>query len=895
MFSFRAALSKLRAVLATPRLDTEMNDELRFHIEMETEANMKRGMSREEAHCAAIRQFGGVAQTAEACRERRGIPFIETLLQDVRYALRLFRRFPGFTAVAVLSLALGIGANTAIFTLIDQVLIRALPVQNPAELVRFDAPGKLVGMQQNFPHTIPYPVFQRLGSQSSVFSGVLAHYLTGVNMSAGGTTERVSCDLVSGSYFRVLGLRPTYGRLLTEDDDRKPGAHPVAVLSYGFWERRFGSDPSIIGRTVRLNKSPMTIVGVAPQGFRGISADNYVDILVPLMMKAQMVPWWPQLDSPREAWLDVFARRAQGVSLEQAQAAMDVFYRSYLNEDVRTLTGVPENVRREFLAGRLVVQPGLRGTSNLQQIFASPLKALMAMVGIVLLIACANLAGLLIARAAARQTEFGIRIALGAGRGRLFRQLMTESLLLACAGGVAGLAVALVSIRGLIALLPFKQMARGLEYMPDLNALAFTMGVSILAALVFGLVPALQTTRPAVWPSLKGEVRASSGMGAARLRRASVALQVALSLVLVVGAGLFARTLYNLKASDYGLERERIVLVDIDPTLNGYTSSRIRSLVDDINRRLKAIPGVRAVGFTGFGPINATNNYNTLRMEGHDEPATVNTVNIGPGTLLAMGLRMRSGREFTTFDERSSRDGVVITESLARRWFGGAAVGKRLGSYNNPWPTTPIIGVVEDIAPPEPRGRRDYVFYSTRGMRFAMFHILTALPPETLSGPIRDAVRSADPNLPVGDLNTMAAVADQALFTERMLALLSTCFGGLALLLAAFGIYGVTAWSVVRRKREIGIRLALGAGALRILSLVITEVLWMLGAGLVLAAPAIIVLFGLVRAQLYGVEPGDPLTITAATALLVVIALAAGLLPGCRALRVSASDALHSE
>jgi predicted permease len=898
----RVLVSRFRAVFGPGTLDRDLDDELRYHVEMEIEENIRKGMPPQEARRVALRDFGGVAQISEDYRDRRGVPLIETLLQDVRYAMRGFRKAPAFTAVAVASLALGIGANTAIFTLADQLLLRLLPVRNPEQLVRFEAPGPGLGMQRDYPNSISYPLYTLIRDHGSAFDGVIAQFGWEVNMLTNGDAERVNCDLVSGNYFQVLGVTPAVGRVLGPEDDNKPGGHPVVVLTHDFWQRRFGGDPSIVGRSVTFNQTPMTIVGVAQRGFNGVRIGAYTQVIAPIMMKKQMVPWWPTITDPRQAWLHVFARLKPGVSREQAAGAVNGLYAGFLAEQSQNAKGIPENIRREFLARRLEVVPGMRGHSNVRGMFDRPLKVLGVLVGLVLLIACANIAGLLSARSAARKTEFAIRLAVGASRARIIRQLIVESLLLAGLGALVAIPIAWWTAGTLLSILPFNDVARALHADPDARTILFTIGVALLSALLFGLLPALQTVRPSLATTLRSQTSATSAAGNVRLRQVLVAAQVALSLLLTIAAGLFVRSVYNLKSSDFGFETEHLVLATIDPTLSGYDIPRTQALIDQIDAKLKSIPGVRSTGMAGWGAFNNTQNFSRLKIEGRvgeEGKVEVNQLAIGPGTLAAMGVRLVAGREFDLHDNDPKRPVAIVTESFAKKYFTGTAVGRHIGNSDIPGaPGVEIVGVAKDIAPADPRtSRRDFVFEPLRqwGPSVTTFHVRTSLEPKVLFEAIRREIRSADPSVPISEMQTMDFHVDEALFMERMTAILSTCFGALALTLAAVGLYGVIAWSVARRTRELGIRMAMGAGKRDVLALVLKDIALMLGAGMAAGFAAALALGRILRAQLFGVEPTDPLIAIAAILLLALVGIAAGLIPARRATQINVVTALRYE
>ena len=627
---------------------------------------------------------------------------MRTLMQDLRFAARTLRKSPVFTTVSILSLALGIGANTAIFTLMDQVLLRALPVKNPQEIVMLDAPGANIGAFRN-DKAFSYPMYRDFRDHNEVFSGVLARYGLNLSMTHKGQTERVDGELVSGNYFDVLGVQPLLGRTLTPGDDVTPGGHPIAVLTYSYWQRRFGGDPNILNETISLNGHPMTVVGVLPRGFRGVEVGYNAEVMVPIMMKRQMTPTWDDLENRRSMWLHLFARLKPGVASEQAAAGLNVLFKQILQREIAEIAGGSERFRKLFLDKNIRVIPAQTGRSRLRERFTTPLWVLMGMVGLVLLIACANVANLLIARAAGRQKEIAIRLALGAGRRQILRQLLSESLLLALIGGAGGILVAAWTGDFLLAFLPFESAMRSFSMAPDARVLAFNFGLALLAGILFGLAPALQATRPSLATTLKDEAGSvSAGTSAMRFRKTLVVAQIALSLLLLVGAGLFARSLYNLKSLDPGIRTENLISFRIDPSLSGYSQPRIQELFRRVQQNLNTLPGVGSASMaTSSLMTDEERNWTTIRVEGYQpkQDETMNPVinQIGPDFFPTVGIPLVAGRDFTERDAMTAPRVAIINETTARYFFGGQSpIGKRLGPAQTKALNIEIVGLVRD-------------------------------------------------------------------------------------------------------------------------------------------------------------------------------------------------------
>jgi predicted permease len=835
------------------------------------------------------------------------------LAQDLRYALRTLTRARGFTAVVILTLGLGIGANTAIFSLMDQVLLRRLPVADPAALVQLDGPGPWSGRTFDV-RTFSYPMYRDLRDRNTVFSGLVAQLGTPATLGFLNQSERVDAELVTGNTFEVLGVGPLLGRTLNEGDDRIPGGHPVVMLGYGYWQRRFAGNPGVIGLGVTLNGTPMTIVGIAPPGFAGVMSATAVDVFVPMMMKAALTPTLDDLNDRRSRFVRVVGRLKPGVTPTAAKAGLDVIYQQINEQELQDVfTDATDSFRTRFRAKTLILHPAARGLSNARQDFSAPLIMLMAMVGLVLLIACANVANLLLTRATTRQKEMAVRLALGAPRWRLVRQTLTEGLVLALAGGIVGVLLSIWLGDLLLAMLPSDSLSRSISTAPDLRVGAFTLVIALVTAVGFGLVPALQNAGVELNKTMR-EMGAATGGGIrqARLRKSLVVAQVALSMLLVAGGGLFARSLYNLQHLNRGFDSSSLVSFSVDPSLSGYDQARIRQFGDRLLADVRALPGVTSASLAEVAALTNRNARRTIEVlnytpaQGEDMNAWANKV--APDYFRTMRLPLLAGREFTERDTAGAPLVAIVNEAFARRFFGAEnPIGRRFGwsAIDNP-AGIEIVGVVKDAfyssVRQGSRGPEETPIFAyapfAQGERLSEMTVYVRATPEAMAGlpdQLRRTVRAADSSLPVFDMQAVDTTVEQSLFTERMLALLSAAFGLVATLLAAIGLYGVMAYTVSRRTREIGIRIALGAERSTVLWLVLREVVLITVAGIALAIPAALGLSTLVRSQLFGVSATDPWTIALASLVLGAVALVAGWLPARKAARVQPILALRTE
>jgi predicted permease len=846
------------------------------------------------------------------------------LLADLRYALRMLRKSPVFTAVAMLSIALGIGANTAIFTLLDQALLRLLPVKNPQDLVLVRPKGPWSGSNWGDGNELSYPMYVDFRDHNDVFDGMFCRFSYSMHVGFSGKTERASAEIVSGTYFPVLGVRPALGRLIGPEDDKVPGGHPVAVLQYDYWKSRFSADPSVIGQKLIVNDHPMVVIGVAQEGFNGADLGNVSQVYVPMMMKAQMTPGWDGMTDRHYRWVNTFARLRPGVTREQAQAHLQPYYRSLLEMEVQDAYFARSSARNKasYVTSNIEVLKGSAGKANLQRSMTQPLWILMAIVAGVLVIACANVANLLLARATARQREIALRLALGASRMRIVQQLLIESLLLAVLGGAAGLLLATWGAHALLGFFVDPEQPVTITASPDLRILAFNFLVALGTGLLFGLVPALQSTRPALAPTLKDSAGAVLGGGHVRLRKGLVATQVALSLLLLIGAGLFIRSLTKLMAVDPGFNTTNLLTFSLDPSLNGYAPVRAKQYYKDLLQRLDSTPGVAGAGFTTVSLLEGNQWSSTVSVEGYprkeDENMNMLCNGISPGYFKAMGIALLSGREFDARDDytrppaepgadnsrraRSPYRVAIANESFARKHLGGVnAIGKHVGFGGNPGTPTPIeiIGIVKDT---KYTGLRDE---TQRQLFFPVLeddnpggitvYLRTQTDPGTMFQTLRRVVQQLDPNVPIYGMRTVERQVEQSVRVERFVTSLSSIFSLLATLLAMIGLYGVMAYTVARRTREIGVRMALGAVSGNIAWLIMREVVVLVAIGMAIGLPAAWYLSHYVESQLFGVTTMDATAISGAILGLAAVATVAGLIPALRATRVNPVIALRYE
>ncbi len=830
-----------------------------------------------------------------------------SLFADVRYAGRTLAKSPVFCSIAVLSLALGIGANAGVFTLLDQVILHLLPVEQPQRLAQLVERGDWYG-SNNGMNAISYPMYEDLRKQNEVFSGMFCTYFTGFSASFEGRNERVAGELVSGTYFPVLGVRPALGRLFTPEDDRTPSGAPFAVLTYSYWQNRFGGDPSVIGKQILVRDHRLTIIGVAERKFEGVQALFQTQIFVPVAMAGEMTDKTKPLEDRRQRWVQVFGRMKPGVDLREAKASLAPLYHRTLEMEVqqKEFAHTTPYTRQQFLKGTLEAAPGGRGQDVVRQFLEAPLWAMMAMVALVLLIACANVANLMIARASARQKEMAVRLALGAGRARIVRQLLVEGLVLALAGGLVGLAISPWAMRLLIGIMPETDPPLRFVVDPNLRLVLFTMAVSVVTAVIFGLAPALQAARPKIAAVLKDQAGGVVGGGQARWRKMLVVAQVSLSLLLLIGAGLFGRSLHNLKSVNPGFDVNNLLSFQVDPTLNGYTPVRAKLFYRQLQDSLAALPSTSSAALCVVPPLAFDEWDSTVSVEGYvpkpGEDMNPRVNHISPGYFSTLRIPLYRGRDFTEQDALGAPKVAIVNEKFAEHYFGGhGAVGRHIGMGGDPGTKTDIeiVGVVRDTKYSqmnEKLQREVYFPYLQHDWAAQMTgYVRTPLRPEQMFPMIRAAVRKLDANLPVYQMKTEERQRDDSLAVERLSAALSSAFGVLATILAAIGIYGVMAFLVARRTREIGIRMALGASAGNVVWLVMREVLLLAGAGVLIGLPIALAVTRLLESQLYEIGSHDPATAIAATLGLVAVAALSGYLPARRATQVDPVTALRYE
>jgi predicted permease len=868
-------------------MEAELDEELRAHFERQVEKYTQSGLPREEAARRARLEFGGLEQVKEECREARGVSLVESAARDVSYAVRILRARPVFAVVAVLTLALGIGANTAMFSVMDVMLLRALPVKNPQELVEFvrwDPRGATMA-------NLPYAVFQHFQENTTVLSGILAFMRDTRVLRAGAGSERFMVHEVSGGFFSTLGVSPLLGRTIAPSDVLPNAERQVAVLSYPFWSRRFGRDPSVVGATVRVNGLPCTVIGVMPAGFFGVDRSQLPDMWVPLPLDTD------------EVW--VLGRLKPGVSIPQARAQLEPLFQHALESLRDEMKDWPAPDREAVLAEKLLVNRATMGTMGLRWQYwqgSSMLKILLGMTALVLLIACVNLANLLMARSAARAQEIGIRMAIGAGRRRILRQLLTENLVLALLGGVVGLLVAAGGHRLLVTFLAGNLERVALDFRLDVRVLGFSLVMSILTGLLSGVLPAWRAAGEGFLPAVHGTLQLR---GATRLpfARKLLAVQVALSLILLVGAGLFVRSLRNLATTDLGLARQNLVLMRVDPSLSKAIQDK-REFWIQLTQRLAALPGVRSVSLAGdavFGNGGWNTTIWTRQTDGSEHYAQVADNPVGPGFFETVEIPLLAGREFGWQDQGKSPPVAVVNRAFARRFFAGQnPIGKRFGRAG-PGSSSQIeiVGLIGDAKYGDLREEPQPMFYTPLfqqlGERPYHVHVRTVGDSAAVIVAIRREIQAMDQDISIDHVRTIKEVIHDLLQHDRMFAFLASAFGLLALLLTSIGIYGVVAYQVTRRTGEIGIRMALGAQRADVLWMVMRETLLVLAAGAALGLPAAVAAAQVLRSLLFGLAPSDPTTILWAVATLAAAGALAGFLPARRAASLSPMDALRHE
>ncbi len=912
-----AFVSKLKALLGRrSAADAEFDTELQTHIDLLVKRYEAQGLSPEDALSRARRQFGNLTSLKENRREQQSFVFLENTWRQFRLAVRQLRANPLFTTTAIISLALGMGANIAVFNILDQLILRLLPVKDPQSIVMIWAQGQSLG-SENGDQDLSYPLYEKFQKNAAAFESVFCRFFSSADLSTGSRSERVLTELVSGNYFQALGTAPALGRVFSpSQDDRTYMGHPVVILTHAYWLSRFGGDPTVIGRKILINKYPMQIVGVTSPRFAGIDPNRSPQIFVPIQMLPVLEPSQNALGDRWSRCVEVFARLNAGYTVESAKAALQVLYQRTLREDAQDPTVRDATVRQiqQFLRQTVVVESAGTGYSELRKKYATALVVLMGMACLMLLVACTNVANLLIARAMARQKEIALHLAIGASRATLVSRLLTESLLLSLGGGIAGTFCAYLTSSGLLALIP-EQERLNLHAEPDARIVIFTILVCVLTALVFGLTPALQGTRLDVWTTLKDSAGTLTGAsGSVRLRKALVITQIALSFLLVAGATLFTRSLINLKDIDTGFHGiDQISTFQVDGPRAGYKIAAARAFYDRVLGRIRAVQGVTAASYAMVPVLNSYTWSSHFAVEGYlskdaeDQRGFYNAV--APDYWRTTGIPLLAGRDFTGADQaRTSNEDeqpsiAMVNRTFAMHFFGGVskALGKHVGfagMHHSP-PRAQIIGVVEDSLYDGPRsGVRPQVFFAFRQVNWplsAVFYVRAADASLNLIPTMRSIVSESDPNVPIYEATTLKAQLSATMGTERLIATLSIIFGVLAAVLAAIGLYGVMAFSVSRRTKEIGVRIALGAKQELVLWSVLREALWLILAGLVFGVPIACALSKYATSALFGVQPTDPGLYLLDAAVLAVIAVLSAVLPARRAANISPLIALRYE
>lgn len=888
------------------RLECDLERELEHHLALRVAELTHRGMPGDEALRVARLELGGVAQVEEHVRDTWTSRILETLIRDTRYAARSLRRSPTFTATAVTSLALGVAASTALFSILDQVLFRSLPVRAPERLVRFEWNAGSLGAQYGAANVVSYPLCRDIGQQSQVFSGGFCRHLSPVVIAVNQQQTAARAELVSGEYFTVLGVQPAAGRLIDATDDVTVGGHPVAVLSHAFWQGAFGGARDIVGRNIVVSNTPFTVIGVAPPEFHGVDLGSVPALWIPIAMTSAIDPELGLVRLNRRAlWVHAFARLAPGITIDQARAAIQPWFKSTIEAESR-LTDFPivtPEQRARFIASAVEVHPASRGWSNLRDRLERPLTLLMFGTLLLLALATLNVAGLLVARGVARGRELTTRLALGASRGRLAVQLLSESLVLAVAGSIVGVLLSPLIIRGLLV---FIARDAAISARVDVGMLSFALGASVVTGLICGIAPALQSARSSTITSLNQK---SPTGGGARIRKALVIGQMAFALVLLTGAGLFVRTLAELYAKGPGFPTKSLVMFRVDPEMMGYPRDRGERVMRDVLRAVRSLPGVSHASVASSELLNGGSSASNMVIQREAQIVTdrsVQYMRVGPGFFAALGTRVVAGRDFAESDvrpqgaEETPWRSVIVNESFARKYFGGVnPIGHRLGLGNRPGVATniEIIGVVRDFNRRNLREQQEQAFfpYWDRNSSGGVFYVSVHGDPGPVLASIRSAIARIDATIPMLGATTLGAQVDRSLATERMLAALSVAFAAIALLLSAVGLYGVMSFVVTRRTKELGLRAALGATRTNVVWLIVRDALMMVTAGTVIALVSAAGLARFVEAHLFGVQPTDLPTLLVATALLSLVALASATRPAWRAASVSPMDALRSD
>lgn len=922
MNGLRQFLFRLGGTFRKRKQNADMSAELQEHLELRIERNIENGMTPEEARYAAMRSFGGVEQIKERCRDQRVWIWLEQMLQDMRYAARGLTKSPGFFAVAVLSLALGIGTNTAVFSLANAVLLKMLPVKDPQELVIFNwvseenvRPYSYGGwLEQEFGtslHTstsFSISSFEAFRKQPSPLTDIFAFSDVGsLNVSVDGASEIVwNGQVVSGNYYVGLGVTAAAGRLIAPSDDI-PGADPAVVISYGYWLRRFGGDATVVGKSISINRVPVTIIGVSAQGFNGtMQVGQVVDVTLPLALSQRIMRSVGDDHDPSFWWVRIMGRLKPGATIAQACSSLvGVFHESARGRlSVDTLPGAPAVDPTKIPLPRLRAEPGGQGLYEARRHYERSIRLLMGVVALVLIIACVNVANLLLARSAARHREIAVRIALGASRGRVIRQLLTESVLLAALAAAAGLVFAIWGARLLVVMRPFGGFLQ-LDTSMDWRVLGFTTVVALATGIVFGLAPAFSATRLNLTSEFQGGLPMAGTGSRSRLAKLLMIVQVALSLILLVGAGLFLRTLHNLQNVDVGFNRTQLLLFGVNAPASGSSSAQAIATYDEIRERIAGLPGVRHASYASVALLGESNWNTTITVPGYVEASVGESVrvnNVDPAYLKTMEIPLVRGRDFAVLDGAGAPKVAIINQSFAKKYFGTEdAVGRRFGNGGSASANTEIIGVVRDTKysevkqAPGPVVIFPFSQQNAETVHEANFVVRFTGDDTAITAAIRQIVHEINSGLPVTDVRTQQEQIDRLFTAERLLANLCSFLGGLALVLAAVGLHGLMSYAVLRRRNEIGVRMALGARPADVLRMILRESLVLVMLGLLVGVGSALGTMRAVASLLFGLSAGDPITFVSASMLLLTVAIFASWLPARRAAKVDPMVALRCE
>jgi predicted permease len=891
----------------------EVDEELQFHIERQVEANHAAGMSRDEARRQAALAFGSRERTREECREERPSWTLELLCRDLRFSFRGLLRNPGLTSVAVLTLALAIGANTTIFSLLSQALLRALPVRDPQQLAVLSYAGDIYGHSHseggNTPghrHEFSYPMYKDLRDHNEALSGLIASATAGAGVTWNNRAEAVTAEMVSGNYFDVLGVQPAVGRLLGAGDETAPDANPVAVLNFDYWKAHLGEAP-VEGRTLLINGTQFTIVGVAAPGFRSVEWGRTPALYVPVTMQRVLQPEFYGLPNRASYWLEVNGRLRPGVTAAQAAAAMNPLFHALREQEAGELRNETAKQRQTFVDGsQLNVEDGAQGFSPLRNEVRTPLIIIMAMVVLVIAMAIVNVASLLLVRAANRVREFSVRYAMGATASQIIRQLLCEGLLLGLAGAGLGLAIAPEALGLLIRWMQGRTGdVSAFAVTLDWRVFAYTVAAMLIGSVIFSLAPAVQFWNPRLADALKQQMNTGVG-GSLRFRRTCVALQIGFSLLLMVGAGMFVRTIRNLQGVDPGFATDHLLTFEIDPKLAGYPAAAVAPVEQRILDALAELPGIRAVGATNDKDLSDDEIRGDVYVSGveskpEDPEFDLELPWVSSGYLQTMGIPLVAGRFFSTSDTATSQKVAIVNESFVKHYFASpqAALGRHVGRPNRPVTDAVIVGVVRDAKHAtvrDPASAECFtLFHQAERPTGLTYDVRTWQDPDTAVNSIRAAVANIDSKLIVSEVVTMRGQIDENLLAERTIALLALVFGGLAALLAGIGLYGILAYSTAQRTREIGIRMALGAQRGSVVGLILRETLILAGCAVGATIPLALLAARAVRSQLFGVSFADPAAYVAGILAICMVATLAGFLPARRAASIDPARALRTD